>query len=286
MNNYISSFMLLLFCVSGVVNLQAEDTYILGSQWAKNISEAYQQGQFSDFFNRLETRYAEGLKNKEWDDLRNEGKKLHNELETEEGKKRFKELKENSNNYANELQILRNERNSLLLKIAKENPDHFVSKVISDLQILQKDTSNELNQDETIANDDSTQLNEIYFKMRVFQALLSWATVAENADLFGLEKISLEDSEKYHYVIGLYEFQMLKQAEDREAIKNEIMEELAKYSLLVANNHNESYLQELGNGTRKAENNAEKCVAEIMKNFQERQKELIKKHHLGFQVIN
>lgn len=281
MNRYLSQFVFLLTsCVIGIANLQAEDTHVLGSQWTTNISEAYQQGQFSDFLNKMEARYAKGLQNNDWDDLRNEEKKLRDDLANSENKERFQESVKNSINYKNDLDALYKEQMRAQLSTAKEYPDYFVSKVINDLKINPPETSIELN--ETLADYTSTQFEEIHFKTKVFHTLLSMSAIPGQEDWTGLEKMSSEEIETCSYVIRLDAYQqMLKQAED-EAVKNKISDEMSRYSINAANNHNEKYLLTLAKGTRQPDNEAEKGVAGTLKNFQQKQKELIKKYNLGF----
>lgn len=281
MKNYLSHFVcFLISCIIGIANLEA-DNYIIGSQWVKNISEAYQQGQFSDFLNKLEVRYEKGSQTQEWELLRNQEKELREQYLTQEGKDRLKESLKNSKNYMNELNILKKERNRLLLLIAKEHPDDFVSKVINDIKMYDFETITDYE-----IGDIGSQFDELFFKIRVFDSLISMALLdgEESDDYTGLEKISSEDGEKYHYVVGLYEFQqMLKQVDDQEVLKNQILEEMSKDSVGNANKHNERYLQSLGKNSRQPQNEAEKGVAVIMKNFQQKQRELIKKHQLGLQ---
>ena len=278
MKQYFSYFVFLgISCLIGISTLQAEDNDVLGSQWTKTLSEAYQQNQFSDFLNKMEIRYKEGLKNKDWDDLHYEQKKLQKDFATSEGKQRFKELSKNSHNYMHELNLLRKERNKSLLLIANKYPNFFISKIIHDLKPYSYETANEVNEKGA-----SFQFNEIHFKTHVFLSLLSMATLTENdeANWTGLGKISSEESEKYYYVTGLNEFQeMLKQV-DQENVKEEIIDQMSTYSIMFSNNHNEKILQSLGKEIRQPENAAEKCVVEIMKKFQQEQINLIQKHHL------
>lgn len=258
---------LLFSCVFSIENLAAADkeNFILGSQWAKQIDANFKEGKYGDFITKIEARFQEGVKSKEWTALLNEQKKFYDAISTPEGKKQYLEVENKSIKYRNELCELRYTRNQALLSVAIEFPNEFVSSVIRDL------ASNEV----CTPSGRLGEMNEVIFKVGVMHSMIS----VPNA---GLGELSAEKTEEYGVVLDLYKFQqLLRQEHLTEDAKNALLTDQSNYIILAANNHDEGYLKALANRNPESESAAEQRVASIMNDFDQQKKELMKRYNLS-----
>lgn len=281
MNQYFLKVICFVFCCGfGIKTLQAgtQEQWMLGSQWTQSLQDAYQKGQFNDLIMTLEERYQRGVENKEWDELFKAQKEIKDKLHDSKEQEMMKEIQENTRHYQEELCLLKKARNELLLSVAKEYPNLKLSQVIQELRL---DECDELNESEDFLE----QFEKLQFKTQIMHSLLIMASSGNKnyAKWAGLKEISPIEAEKDCFVIQLHEFQqMLNQSGDQESIQQAILTRKEKVILIFANRHNETYLANLGRNTKQPIHQAEKRVFEMMKKFNQKQKELIKKYHLDF----
>jgi hypothetical protein len=215
----------------------------------------------------MEVRYAEGCKNNEWDELRNEMETAYSH-ETE----RAQGIIEAAKNYKEELDGLRQNRNQLLQKIALKYPNEFVSQIINDVSQYKPID---------FCESDLDFSSERFFKMTVFQMLVSMDALkgGEIEDAFPKETFKL------FYAIRLYDLRQRLEESVDENTKQHIIDIESFYIEHIALAYNERYLTYLTSHAH-ADNEAEILVAELMNDFQTSQEELLKKHLLDGSSID
>ena len=274
MKNILLATFLSLFAFGSLI---AEDSsWTMGDQWFKQIQTEYQQGKYKNFISDIDAKYQ-----KAEPQVKEQLQQIEQVLKTPEGKEQISQMKSKQVELQKEMDALSLETNKQISKITNANPNLLVSKIYKDSAIAHPIAR--LDDNSPLSNlsllemplPDDEYKNNPYFKAKDLIIISG----IKKSFLYRDESLK-NDLDKYIVVLDLDKFQKLVsygEANKDTALVGQVKTAEKDFATTTAERHNARYLIELGSGERQPANDAEKQIAEIMKNLRIQQQELLKK---------
>jgi hypothetical protein len=256
--------------------------WIPGKAWVQKVQENYENKVYDPFLTQLHKRYIKGLGQGEWEIALRKTSSAHApEWKTLGEKRKREDFQKQLQIYQKSSLLILQSTNRELEKIATNNPPLLISQIIQEYIDYKEDPVVSQLASDAVYSDKCE---------RLFSDIAQEGEIKRNIlylSLTGLNEISvpMEKFEEYGLAIGLEEYaQMLAIAHENANFHKNLLKSFEQYLQLAAKNHNFAYLIALSQGKMPITSQVEVDVAELMQQFLESKRNLLKKYQWCIEI--
>jgi len=253
-----------------------------GKAWVQKIQKNYENKVYDPFLTQLHKHYIKGLSQGKWEHaLKKNFANNPPELKSLGEKRKQEDFQKQLEIYQKNSLLILQSTHRELEKVSINHPDLLTSQIIKEYINYKEDPTVALLADDVLYSDKCEKLFFDIAQEGEIKRLILYLALAGSHEL----SVPLEKYEEYGLLIGLEEYaQMLSIAHENAAFHKKLFKSFKQYLKLAAKNHNFAYLIALSQGKIAVTSQVEVEVAELIQQFIESKRELLKKYQWCIEI--